>query len=125
MHSLSWDCFNSTKHTSSSGNLDVRWVQHNSDGSTKGLWWQVLFEGSSHSTIVTVSSSDLTPDDSDLRTSDFLGSTVDVGYTLTQVEFSLIRRTNTLNLKQRDAWVVSALGTLVRQVLALNIYCDC
>lgn len=63
--------------------LDVGWVQHNSDGSTESLSWQVLFEVSSNETVVTVSSGNFTPDDSDFRSSNFLRSSVDVGDSLT------------------------------------------
>lgn len=63
--------------------LDVGWVEHDSDGSTESLSWQVVLELSSDQTVVTMNSGDLTPDTSDLGTSDFLGSLVDVCNSLT------------------------------------------
>lgn len=68
-------------------------------------------------------SGDLTPDDSDLGTSDLLRSSVHVGNSLTQVELSVAWRVNTVNLDQRDVWVGHALRTLVGQVLTLNVHC--
>lgn len=93
--------------------LDVRWVQEDSDRSTESLSWQVRSECSSNDTGVTVCSVDLTPDHSDLGTSDFLGASVDIGDSLTQVELSVFWVGNTFNLDQRDVWVVNALGSLV------------
>ncbi len=60
-----------------------------------------------------MSSGDLTPHNSDLGTSNFLGSSVDVSDTLTQVELSFLWVSDTFDLKQRDVWVVNALGSLV------------
>lgn len=101
--------------------LDVGWVQHDSHGSTEGLWRQVLLEVGSDNTVVTVGSGDLTPDDSDLGTSDFLVASVNVGNLLTQVEFGVLRRVHTVDLDQRGVWVDQVLGTLVGQVLTLNV----
>lgn len=108
-------------HSSSSSRLDVGWVQHDSHGSTKGLWRQVLLEVGSHNTVVAVGSGDLAPDDSDLGASDFLLGSVDVGNSLTQVESGVLGVANALDLDQRRAWVVHVLGTLVGQVLTLNV----
>lgn len=52
---------------------------------------------------------DLTPDNSDLGTSNFLGGSVNVSNTLTQVELSLLWGRNTFNLDQRHIWVVNSL----------------
>ena len=93
--------------------LNVRWVQEDSNGSTESLGWQVVSELSSDDTRVTVRSNDFTPDDSDLGTSDFLGSSVDVSNTLTQVELSFLWSSNIFDLDQRDVWVVNALRSLV------------
>lgn len=43
-------------------------------------------------------SGDLTPDDSDLGTSDFLGGSVNVGNTLTQVELGFLWGGDTFDL---------------------------
>ena len=94
-------------------NLNVRWVQEDSDRSTESLGWQIVSEGSSNNTRVTVSSGDLTPHNSNLRTSNFLGGSVDVGNTLTQVKLSILWSSDTFNLDQRDIWVVDSLGSLV------------
>lgn len=101
--------------------LDVGWVQHDSDRSTEGLWWQVLSEVGSDNTVVTVGSGDLTPDDSDLGTSDLLVASVDVGNLLTQVELGVLWRVHTVDLDQGGVWVDQVLGTLVGQVLTLNV----
>lgn len=106
----------------SSFTLDVGWVQHDSDGSTESLGWQVLSEVGSHNTVVAVGSGDLTPDDSDLGTSLLLGASVDVGNSLTQVELSVLCRLNTVDLNQRHVRVGHALGALVGQVLTLNVH---
>lgn len=102
--------------------LDVRWVQHHSDGSTEGLWRQVLLEVGSDNTVVTVGFGDLTPDDSDLGTSDLLGSSVHVGDSLTKVESGILRGMNTVDLNQRGVWVDYALGTLEGQMLSLDVH---
>ena len=94
-------------------NLNVRWVQEDSDRSTESLGWQVVSESSSDNTRVTVGSGDLTPHNSNLRTSNFLGSSVNVGNTLTQVELSILWSSDTFDLDQRDIWVVDSLGSLV------------
>ncbi|KAF7584943.1 hypothetical protein EJF18_11106 [Clavispora lusitaniae] len=104
-------------------NLDVGWVQHDSNRSTEGLWWQVLLEFGSDNTVVTVSSGHLTPDNSDLGASDLLGSSVDVSDSLTQVELSVLWVLNTFDLDQRDVWVGDVLRTLVGDVLTLNVHC--
>lgn len=106
-------------------NLDVGWVQHDSNRSTEGLWWQVLLEVGSHDTVRTVGSGNLTPDDSDLGTSHFLGSSVHVSNSLTQVELSILRSLDTVDLNQRNVWVGNVLRTLVGQVLTLNVHCKC
>ncbi len=103
--------------------LDVRWVQEDSDRSTESLSWQVRSELSSDNTGVTVSSVDLTPDNSDLGTSDFLRASVDVGDSLTQVELSFFWGGNTFDLDQRDVWVVNALRSLVGQMLTFDVHC--
>lgn len=105
-------------------NLDVRWVQHDSNRSTESLWWQVLLEVGSNDTVVTVGSGNLTPDNSDLGTSDLLGSSVYVGDSLTQVELSVSWGLDTVDLNQGDVWVGNALRTLVGDVLTLNVHCD-
>ena len=70
--------------------LDVRWVQEDSDSSTESLWRQVVSELGSNDTVVTVSSSDLTPHDSNLGASNLLGGPVDIGNALTQVKLSVL-----------------------------------
>lgn len=105
-------------------NLDVGWVQHDSNRSTEGLWWQVLLEVGSDNTVVTVGSGNLTPDNSDLGTSDLLGSSVDVSNSLTQVELSVSWSLDTFDLNQGDVWVGNALRTLVGDVLTLNVHCN-
>ena len=85
--------------------LDVRWVQHDSNRSTKGLWWQVLSEVGSDQSVGSMGSGNLTPDNSNLGTSDFLLRTVNVGNTLTQVELGILRVGHTVNLDQRHLGV--------------------
>lgn len=104
-------------------NLDVGWVQHDSNRSTEGLRRQVLLEVGSDNTVATVGSGDLSPDDSDLGASDLLGSSVHVSDSLTQVELGVLWVGDTVNLNQRDVWVGDALRTLVGDVLTLNVYC--
>lgn len=106
----------------SSTHLDVGGVQHDSDRSTKGLGRQVLLEVGSDNTVVTVSSGNLSPDDSDLGASDLLLGSVHVGNSLTQVELSFVSRLDTLDLDQRHVGVCHTLGALVRQVLSLNVH---
>lgn len=101
--------------------LDVGWVEHDSNRSTEGLWWEVLLEVSTDDTRVTVGSGNLAPHNSDLGASDLLAGTVDEGDTLTEVEFSLLWRGDTLDLDQRAVRVVGSSGTLVGDVLSLNV----
>lgn len=74
------------------------------------MWGKVT---RTHDTRVTVSSGNLTPHNSNLRTPDFLGGSVDVGNTLTQVKLSILWSSDTFDLDQRDIWVVDSLGSLV------------
>lgn len=67
-------------------------------------------------------SGNLTPDNSDLGTSDLLVGSVDVGDSLTNVELSVLWGLDTLDLDQRDVWVGNALRTLVGDVLTLNVH---
>lgn len=102
--------------------LDVGWVQEDSDRGTEGLSWQVGLEVCSDGTRRTVSSGDLTPDDSNLGTSNLLRSSVDVSNTLTKVELGLLWSGDTLNLNQGDVWVGNRLGSLVRNVFTLHVH---
>ena len=70
-----------------------------------------------------MSSVDLTPDNSDLGTSNLLGGSVDVSNTLTQVELGVLWSSNALDLHQGDVWVVGLLGSLVGQVLTFDVHC--
>lgn len=58
-------------------------------------------------------SSYFTPNDSDLGTSDFLGCSVNISNTFTQVELSFLWSSNTFDLDQRDVRVVNSLRSLV------------
>jgi len=68
-----------------------------------------------------VSSGDLTPDNSDLGTSDLLGGTVDESNTLTKVELGILGGVDTLNADQGDVGVGNVLAALVGNVLSLNV----
>lgn len=103
--------------------LDVGRVQHNSHRSTESLGGQVLDEVGSDQAVVAVGSGNLTPDHSDLRATDLLLGSVNVGNSLAQVELGVLGSVNTLNLDQGDVGVGHALGTLVRDVLTLNVHC--
>lgn len=67
-------------------------------------------------------SGDFAPDDSDLRASDLLGGSVDVGNSLTEVELGILWVGNTLDLNQRHIWVVHRLASLVREVLSFDVH---
>lgn len=56
-----------------------------------------------------MSSGDFSPDDSNLGTSDLLGSSVYKGNLLTEVESGLFRSGDTFNLDERTVWVVDVL----------------
>ena len=66
-------------------------------------------------------SGDLTPDNSDLGTSDLLGGTVDESNTLTKVELGILGGVDTLNADQGDVGVGNVLAALVGNVLSLNV----
>ncbi len=68
-----------------------------------------------------MSSGDLTPDNSDLGTSDLLGGTVDESNTLTKVELGILGGVDTLNADQGDVGVGNVLAALVGNVLSLNV----
>lgn len=68
-----------------------------------------------------MSSSNLSPDDSNARPSDLLLGLVDVRYTFTKVELCFLRRVAALNLQERHIWVCRALGTLIRDVTGLGV----
>lgn len=103
--------------------LDVGRVEHDSDRRAKGLGGKVVSESSSDNTRVAVGSGDLTPDDSDLGTSDLLGGSVDVSNSLSNVELGLFGGSNTLDLDERDVRVNDSFASLVRDVLSLNVNC--
>lgn len=66
-------------------------------------------------------SGDLTPDNSDLGTSDLLGGTVDESNTLTKVELGILGGVNAVNADQGNVRVGNVLAALVGKVLALNV----
>lgn len=68
-----------------------------------------------------MSSGDLTPDNSDLGTSDLLGSTVNESNALTKVELGILGGVDTLNADQGDVGVGNVLAALVGNVLSLNV----
>ena len=68
-----------------------------------------------------MSSGDLTPDNSDLGTSDLLGGTVDESNTLTKVELGILGGVNAVNADQGNVRVGNVLAALVGKVLALNV----
>jgi hypothetical protein len=94
---------------------------YDTNRSTKDLRRQVLAETSLDNTVSTMSTSDTTPDNTDLGTVDFTLSTVDVGNTLTKVELSILGGLNTFNLNQRNVGVLVTLGTFVAQNTALAV----
>lgn len=69
-----------------------------------------------------MSSSDLSPHDSNLGASDLLGGSVHESNPLTQVELGLLGGGDTLNLDQGAVGVVGSLGSLVRNVLSLHVH---
>ncbi len=72
-----------------------------------------MLEVSSDYTRVTVNSGNLTPDASDLSTSDGLWCSVNVCNLLSQVELSVIFVADTLDLDQRALWLGDRLRSLV------------
>ena len=66
-------------------------------------------------------SGDLTPDNSDLGTSDLLGSTVNKSNALTKVELGILGGVNAVNADQGNVRVGNVLAALVGKVLALNV----
>lgn len=68
-----------------------------------------------------MSSGDLTPDNSDLGTSDLLGSTVNESNALTKVELGILGGVNAVNADQGNVRVGNVLAALVGKVLALNV----
>lgn len=72
-----------------------------------------MLEMSSNDTGISVNSGNLTPDASDLRTSNGLWCSVNVSNLLTQVEFGILLVINTLDLDQRALWLRDRLRSLV------------
>lgn len=107
--------------TRGESSLDVGGVKHDTDSSTEGLRRKVLLEVGTDETGVAVSSSNLAPDNSDLGSTDLLRSTVDKSNTLSKVELSFLRSSNTLDLNQGDVRVSNVLAALVGNVLSLNV----
>ena len=72
------------------GILDTGWEEHNADGATKSLTWEVGSELGTDSTVGTVCTGDLTPDCTELGT---LGVTVldcvDISNALTEVKLGV------------------------------------
>jgi hypothetical protein len=77
-------------------NLDVGRIEHDPNSSTKSLGRKVLLEVCSDNTRISMRSSDLSPDNSDFGSSDFLAGTVHKGHSLSEVELSFLRRRNAL-----------------------------
>ena len=90
-----------------------REATYDTNRSTKDLGRQVLAETSLDNTVSTMSTSDTTPDNTDLGTVDFTLSTVDIGNTLTKIELSVLGSLNTFNLDQRNIGVLVTLGTFI------------
>jgi hypothetical protein len=68
-----------------------------------------------------VSTSNTTPDDTDLGTVDFALSTVNISNTLTEIELSILGGLDTFNLDERNVRVLGTLGTLETQDAALAV----
>lgn len=94
---------------------------HHTDGSTKGLGGKVGAELSLDDTVTTVGAGDTTPDNTDLAAVDLTLGAIDVSDALAQVELSILRSLNTLDLNERGVLVLVALGTLVAQNTALAV----
>lgn len=101
--------------------LDVGRVKHDTDSGTEGLGREVLLEVGTDNSRVAVSLGDLSPDNTDLGTTNLLLGSVDKGNTLTKVELSILEALDTLNLDQGARGVDTALGALVRHVLAVDV----
>jgi hypothetical protein len=87
--------------------LNTRGVEHHAQGRSHGLGRQVLPETSADHTRVSVSASDLAPDDADLLALSLpLLSTVDEGHPLAQVEVCVVARLNSLDAQQGHVGVL-------------------
>jgi hypothetical protein len=94
---------------------------YHTDGSTKGLGGKVVAELGLDDTVSTMSTGDTAPDNTDLAAVNLTLGTVDVSDALAEVELSISRSLDTLNLDERGVLVLVALGTLVAQNTALAV----
>lgn len=94
---------------------------YDADRSAKALGWQVVAEASLHNTVGTVSASNATPNDTELRAVLHSLCTVDIRDTFAEVELSILGGLDTFELNERDIGVLVALGTLVTQNTALAV----
>jgi len=80
--------------------LDVRWVEHHTDGSTKALGRQVGAEFRLDNTRVSVRACYASPDNPDLGALNLLLCTVDISDALAQVKLRLLLSSDTLELNE-------------------------
>jgi len=95
--------------------LDVRRVEHHTDGGTECVGGQVRAEFRLDDTRVTVRACDASPDHPDLRALNLPLCPVNVGNALSEVELSLLLVSDTLKLNERGVGTGVALATLVRK----------
>ena len=84
-------------------------VEHDSKGGTHGSWWQVLSEGGSDETVVSVAGSDLAPDAFVVDSGLLVPALVDVRDTLAMVPSRIRALGNTLNLDKSLGGVLGSL----------------
>lgn len=96
-------------------------VKENTDTLTEGLWWDVVGELGTNNTAVTVSTGDLTPHNTSVRSLDGSLGLVDVSYTLTGVEVSIGSGLATFNLNEGGVFTDVALGTTEAENAALSV----
>ena len=106
--------------------LDVAGVQHDADGSSHGASGEVLGELSADNSRVSVSASDLSPDDAEdlvVSVSALLSAvgSVDVSDALSEVELSVLAVLNTVETKERDSHGLVAVGALETDEGSLGI----
>jgi hypothetical protein len=102
-------------------NLNTGGVEHDSNGGSEALGRQVLGKFSSNSTRVSVSAGDTAPNASDFGSIDVPVSSVDIGDTFPEVEFSIFGDTDTLDLKKRGVLVDISLGSLETSDFSLGV----
>lgn len=105
------DCFYQSNSSLKASSHSFVWVEHDSDCWSHSLWWEVLEETSSNSTVVTVSVDNLSPSGSISSIVDSVSSFIDVANSSSEIESGTSLILAVLNCEESLAWHLRSLAS--------------